>query len=295
MKKFGVLLSLVMPLAIAACTVQIVPPSPTPDTPPVETQIRASAKPVPTAVPKPVDSAEPTVSHADAYVKSYECAETAKPGETVSLKVYYGMPDPSWSFDKLTIEVDEAARQIHVKPALTRRNIPGVAAPAVIVEASATGEFTVKHAGRYSFVSPRYLSGAPKTEIVIGEEEAPRALMTLYSHGGLCPEGACSRTLEVMSDGSYTVSIGDKQTGKGQLAADVLEPLAREIEKADYAALKAVPFTGTCPMAYDGQENVYTFHTAKGSEKLASCTYQLDLDSPLFKAAEAVRAAVEGN
>jgi hypothetical protein len=61
-----------------------------------------------------------------------------------------------------------------------------------------------------------------------------------------------------------------------------LDELARQIDTADFVALKSKEFTGQCPTAYDGEEATYTFVTPKGIEVLASCKIAIDEKSALF-------------
>jgi hypothetical protein len=49
--------------------------------------------------------------------------------------------------------------------------------------------------------------------------------------------------------------------------------LLRAIGKLEMASIRAHPFTGTCPIAYDGTESIYRFRGF--SQPLASCTYDL--------------------
>jgi hypothetical protein len=70
------------------------------------------------------------------------------------------------------------------------------------------------------------------------------------------------------------------------------EGLTTEIAQADFLALKSRPFTGTCPIAFDGQETIYTFATASGSERIATCEVDVDPAAPLFVAVGAVLAGV---
>ena len=94
-------------------------------------------------------------------------------------------------------------------------------------------------------------------------------IVTVTRHGGLCVSGSECRT---------TFRVGDEVvTGKGYRAR-VLKPgeraaLLRAIAKLDAAYLKAHPFKGTCPIAYDGQESTYRFRGFPRS--VASCTYDL--------------------
>ena len=48
------------------------------------------------------------------------------------------------------------------------------------------------------------------------------------------------------------------------------------IEAADFTAILARPFTGQCPVAYDGAEWTLTFHADRGEVALASCTTRID-------------------
>lgn len=106
------------------------------------------------------------------------------------------------------------------------------------------------------------------------------ALVTVFSHGGLCMNGnVCERRVTINKDGTILVD----GTRKGTLSKSVLQELEQLIQSADFAAIKAKKFAGTCPVAYDGQEQVYTFYLAKRTEKIASCEYEVDEKSPLFK------------
>ncbi|MBI2777096.1 MAG: hypothetical protein HYX57_07510 [Chloroflexi bacterium] len=67
-----------------------------------------------------------------------------------------------------------------------------------------------------------------------------------------------------------------------------VEGLTRVIEAADFAAIRATPFTGTCPVAFDGQEVVYEFTTSHGLERIESCTTEVDPNHPLFRAVAGV-------
>jgi hypothetical protein len=71
----------------------------------------------------------------------------------------------------------------------------------------------------------------------------------------------------------------------------LVDAVRTEVARADFAAIKAKPFTGTCPTAYDGSEVTYTFAAASGSQVLPSCKYALDARHPLFVAARRLLAA----
>jgi hypothetical protein len=54
--------------------------------------------------------------------------------------------------------------------------------------------------------------------------------------------------------------------------------------------VRAVPFTGECPVNFDGQEIIFEFDAPGGSERIASCETQIDAAHPVFAA---VLAALE--
>ena len=126
---------------------------------------------------------------------------------------------------------------------------------------------------------------APPSAVVV----AP--LLTVETHGGLCPEGRCRRIVEIETDVTIR-TVTPREAVLGQLAGPFVEPLATEINRADFPRIEGRPFVGVCPMAFDGQETVYTFHLPAGDHVIASCKVEVDPKDPLFSAADAaIRAA----
>lgn len=115
-------------------------------------------------------------------------------------------------------------------------------------------------------------------------------LVTVETRGGLCPKGACGSTIAIEADGRVH-AIAPASAELGTAPDGVFEALATEIAQADFVALKGHPFTGTCPIAYDGQETIYTFTTASGAERIASCEFVVDPAAPLFLAVAAALAS----
>jgi hypothetical protein len=104
-------------------------------------------------------------------------------------------------------------------------------------------------------------------------------LVTYLAHGGHCRTGTCEFTAEIFADGRVNRSDGMEQ---------VVDPmslglLARGIEEADWDAMLAVPFRGECPVNFDGQESVYTFHVAPEPIVVASCTTEVDTNQEPFQ------------
>jgi len=112
--------------------------------------------------------------------------------------------------------------------------------------------------------------------------DAPMFLMKIEFQGGLCVYGGCYGYTTLYKDGTIIHSDAPDQETTGKLDLLSVDALAKRIEAADYAALRSVPFTGTCPTAYDGQEIIYTFYTSRGPEVISDCQYVIDYKAPLF-------------
>lgn len=119
-------------------------------------------------------------------------------------------------------------------------------------------------------------SPAPK----IGAQDT---ILTVRAEGGMCPNGGCWSEKQIKADGSFTSSDFTGATKNGTLDAAKVAELTQQIADTDFAQLKAQPFTGTCPLAFDGQELIYTFQTLSGPETIASCKVGIDETSPLFQ------------
>ena len=106
-------------------------------------------------------------------------------------------------------------------------------------------------------------------------------LVTVQMRGGMCPDGACDSKVVLERDGR--VHDGKTpQTVLGRVTANSYAALDAAIQSADFAALKSKPFTGECPIAFDGQEQIFEFSVAGGMQRLASCQVDIDWGSPLF-------------
>jgi hypothetical protein len=102
-----------------------------------------------------------------------------------------------------------------------------------------------------------------------GVERTTPPLVTVVRHGGLCIDRSECRTVYRVTDTRITAAgFLPRRLAPGERRA-----LLRAIRALDLAAVRARPFTGTCPIAYDGQESIYRFRGV--SQPLASCTYDL--------------------
>ncbi|MCI0582908.1 MAG: hypothetical protein L0227_08435 [Chloroflexi bacterium] len=115
----------------------------------------------------------------------------------------------------------------------------------------------------------------------------PGPLVSVETRGGMCLGGTCGAIVILDTDG--TVRTAAKPPAKlGTVSAEDLAGLTAVIAATDFAAIRAKPFTGTCPVAYDGQEVVYEFTTSDGIERIESCVTEVDPRHPLFAGVTAV-------
>jgi hypothetical protein len=116
-------------------------------------------------------------------------------------------------------------------------------------------------------------------------------LVKVTTRGGECVNGPCGSIIEIARDGTVT-EVLPRSTNLGIVPADVLAALEAAIMAADFDAIRARPFTGECPTAFDGQEVIYEFGVAGGTQRVGSCETEIDPDSPLFAAVTAAVRAV---
>ena len=115
-------------------------------------------------------------------------------------------------------------------------------------------------------------------------------LMTVTTRGGECPEGPCGSTLAIERDGRL-LQIAPESLVIGQVPPETLAALDAMIKATDFAVIRARPFTGECPVNFDGQEVIYEFGAPGKVERIASCETEIDPDHPLFVAVQAALAA----
>ena len=116
-------------------------------------------------------------------------------------------------------------------------------------------------------------------------------LVTVTVHGGECVGGPCGSTTVVERDGRVhqTAPVAAEL---GALSPDLLTPLDTAVRTTDFAAIRARPFTGECPVAFDGQEFIYEFGATGGTRRIATCETDVDPNHPLFLAVTAALLSV---
>jgi hypothetical protein len=116
-------------------------------------------------------------------------------------------------------------------------------------------------------------------------------LVTVTVHGGECVGGPCGSTTVVDRDGRVhqTAPVAAEM---GALSGDLLAALDAAVRNTDFAAIRARPFTGECPVAFDGQEFIYEFGAPGGTQRIATCETDVDPNHPLFLAVSAALLSV---
>jgi hypothetical protein len=114
-------------------------------------------------------------------------------------------------------------------------------------------------------------------------------LVTVETRGGRCVQGPCGATVAIERDGRVHATA-PQPAELSRLPDTVRIGLEQAIRAADFNRLKSRPFTGECPVNFDGQEQIYTFSTPNGPVRLASCEVEIDPKDPLFAAVETALA-----
>ncbi len=115
-------------------------------------------------------------------------------------------------------------------------------------------------------------------------------LVTVSTRGGECPDGPCGTTVTLHRDGTVREATLPPDEPVGTVAAPQVAAVEAAIRAADFAGLRARPFTGECPTAFDGQEIVFEFTTPTGIETISTCEVEVDLGAPVFVAVGAALA-----
>jgi hypothetical protein len=112
---------------------------------------------------------------------------------------------------------------------------------------------------------------------------ADATVLTIRTRGGHCMNGECWSEKQIKANGSFTAADSTGAQKTGTLDAARVAELIEQIAATDFEQLKVQPFTGTCPIAFDGQEYIYTFQTLSGPQTIESCAVGIDETSPLFQ------------
>ena len=134
-------------------------------------------------------------------------------------------------------------------------------------------------AGQSSTVTP---SGtpAPTATVVPGSipttdpatsSAADTIVLTVDVTGGECANGPCGAQYVVYGDGRVDGPPGAALA----IPADQMTLIADQVGRTNWDAVRAVPFTGECPTAFDGQKHIYGFPAPGGDLVFDSCEFDL--------------------
>ena len=116
-------------------------------------------------------------------------------------------------------------------------------------------------------------------------------LLSYTVRGGDCPDGACGGTTVIERDGRVH-QTAPTAAELGRLPPELLAALDTAVKTTDFDLIRARPFTGECPVNFDGQEFIYAFGAPGGVERVATCETEIDTQHPLFAAATAALGSV---
>lgn len=116
-------------------------------------------------------------------------------------------------------------------------------------------------------------------------------LVTVTTRGGECFDGPCGSSITIERDGSVH-EAADPSNELGTVPADVLTALDAAVKTTDFDVVRSVPFTGECPVNFDGQEWIYEFGAPGGVERIATCETEIDPVHPVFATTNAALVAV---
>ena len=137
------------------------------------------------------------------------------------------------------------------------------------------------------------VAGCRSVPAVASLVPAAGPLVTVAVHGGECVDGPCGGTMVFERDGRIHQTV-PAPTELGRLPEDILVALDAAVKTTDFDLVRARPFTGECPVAFDGQEYIYEFGAPGGVERIATCETEVDPNLPLFVAMDAALAVVAG-
>jgi hypothetical protein len=111
-------------------------------------------------------------------------------------------------------------------------------------------------------------------------ESALKPSASLTYRGGLCMTGDdCQNTYMIYPSGQITYN--------GEISSTIpqseIMSLQEQIRTADYAAIKARPFNGTCPTAFDGSEAIYTLFLSSQNQTIETCITQIEPNQEPFR------------
>lgn len=141
----------------------------------------------------------------------------------------------------------------------------------------------------YDYVDVEPLHPGPYTyqidvsaEFGVLEVTLMQPVVEIEMTGGLCLYGECYSQAIVYPEGIVIILAGSGDRYVVEIDPELVTEAQDAIAKVAIADLRAVPFTGTCPTAYDDLEFHYTFERLGVRETISTCEYAIDPSQPPF-------------
>lgn len=141
----------------------------------------------------------------------------------------------------------------------------------------------------YDYVDVKPLHPGPYTyqidvnaEFGVLEVTLMEPVVEIEMTGGLCVYGECYSQAIVYPTGIVIILAGSGERYVVEIDPELVAAAQDAIAGVAIADLRAVPFTGTCPTAYDDLEFHYTFERLGVRETISSCEYAIDPTQPPF-------------
>jgi hypothetical protein len=116
-------------------------------------------------------------------------------------------------------------------------------------------------------------------------------LVKVYTYEGSCMNNRkCESTFNIYADGAY----GYNGQIEGTITQQQFSELLSAITGADYEEIKAQKFIGTCSVAHEEGEVVYTIrNTDNEVHRIASCQVEINIDAEPFKTIRNIQESTE--
>jgi hypothetical protein len=96
-------------------------------------------------------------------------------------------------------------------------------------------------------------------------------VVSIVRHGGLCPSGECRTEVRIFADGTVMATNSEKKSTRQKRKKTWANSIATRLQTPQLNPTGLPKFTGECPTAFDGIEEIFTFPSGVKQRVLASC------------------------
>ena len=111
---------------------------------------------------------------------------------------------------------------------------------------------------------------------------APGRSLTVRMGGGMCMDGPCDSARDPRARRPRPQRREAAERPRARLGRGATRPSTPRSRRPTSPRCARSPFTGECPIAFDGQEQIFEFSVGGTTQRLASCESDIDWGSPLF-------------